>query len=535
MNQYIQTVLDEKYNTDKRIKETIATKTGVIPRVNDPTKTLSLIEESIIKLIYLHKVFFLEEIFETFIFAYTQNQLEEILIRLEEQKYVISKKDKDLGKCFVLTKQSIYFIKYNPNFIKVDIRNVCINDDKFSQNLIKYKCISSLTSNYVLYVMAFKLHKDFFDAPKEIRKKYTRIQYLKHILFKRFLKCDMQDRILLLNELSFPDDEIERFCSIQRFTEEIAQFFAEQYLKEKGDSYLDSQKEYITFKRTVLYYCLHEETRSNKFLYAFLKDFQSNKDKNYIISEIMGLVLIRLNNYMRTAEPRLLNYFYKTNNRDIYKWQILLYSLLEKKEIEKRNYQKLIQVNTKTINTDKLEAINQNIKELYQDIESINLSINRFYRYFEFLKYDRTDENDIMRFKEEKITLSKLAEKGVYISAIQKGEYKNRIVFSIVQTRISGFSFQSLFDKLVSSYLIWLNIFNLDYELIIQICVHGEIMKQDIIQTVEKVKKLMHENPEYRFLHSIFDDIVIINNCENKNLERYEVYNIIRDEINNLS
>lgn len=528
-NDYIQKLKDEKTQTDIRVINTLY-RIGIIPNSSNPTKNISLLKEVIIKVIYLHKVFFLEELIELFSSCYCRQQIEETMLYLEKQGYVISKIDKEYGKCFCLTKESIFFIKFNPEFIKTNIRNVNINDDKLPQDLIKYKCISKMTSSYIFNKQVSLILESFKNQPKEDRQVYSAFEYIKHIYFKEFLLQDKNVKISLLKELNFTKDEIQKIANLQKYNEKIANVFSKQYLEVLGIDCLEDSIVYLKYKELVKRYCLKKSTRSNRATYMFLKDFSGFINKKEALIKILDGVLRKHNTYMRLSEKVINNYFVNNNESKIYKIQNELFFQEEILRIEKTDYRKLI--NSKTeISTEELKQVTENIVSLKTDIDNTSKYIKTLYDNFQYLIFDKIKSNGLVMFNENIITLSRLQERGIYITDIKKGEYRNIIEFTIVQNRTQGFAFGNLFSKLEWVYLIYSNVFK-EYDIQINIATLGEDRKQVINQTLGNIKNLFAEIPEYRILHSIFDDTVNVIDCKEKNLERYEVFNFIKAEMN---
>ncbi|GLC80119.1 PHP domain-containing protein [Lacrimispora brassicae] len=535
MNQYIENVLNDKKQTDERIRKTLRT-IGIMPDMNNPAKNINLIEEMILKIIYLHKVFFLEEMVELFTFSYGKQQIEEIMIKLEKKKYITCKIDREFGKCFCLTKNSLFYIKYNPIYMKGNIIEVQINDDKFpSESLIKYKILSKLTSNYVFSVMTNYLYDEFKNISKKERREYSRLQFLKHFLYKDYLEKKENERIDILNELKITEEETSKFLSVNKYSEELAQIFAEKNINFFGYEKLDNDMEYRKYRACILHYCLKKETKSKKMTFAFLKDFISEKNKKDVLQEILNIILSISNNYMRGENKELLYSFYHEHKNEVYKNQYLLYMILEKQKILKINHQKLLHSDTNK-SFDELKEINFNIEELRKYIKSESDKIKILGTNFQFPVYEKIEANGLVRFKEQNITLSSLSERSVFISHIGKGQHKNIIEFAIIQTRSQGFTFDNLFSKIESCFILWWHIFNTNsYEFRITIYTEGENRKQDIIQIMDNLKNRFEQIPEYKILSSLFYDVIFVKDCKTINYERYEVYNFIKEQMENLS
>lgn len=527
-NEYIQKLKDEKSETDIRVIKTLY-RIGIIPDLSNPTKSISLLKEIVIKIIYLHKVFFLEELVELFTSCYCKQQIEETMLILEKQGYVISKIDKEYGKCFCLTKESLYFIKYNPEFIKTDIRKVNLNSDIIPQDLIKYKCASKITSSYILNQQALSILENFRNQPKEKRQAYSKYEYIKHIYFKEFLQLDNLTKISILEGLGLTDIEIQKISNLQKYTEEIANIFSKQFLKVYGMNFFDDSIEYLRYRELVKKYCLKKTTRNNRATYMFLKDFNGSVNKKETLIKILDSILKKHNTYMRMADKLICNYFINNNKSKIYEIQNDLLFQEEILRIEKTYYRKLINLKT-DIGIEELKQIAENINLLKNDIKARIEYIKSISVDFEFLIFSKIKPDGLVMFGEDIVTLSRLQERGIYITDIKNGEYRNVIEFTIIQNRTQGFAFNNLFSKLEWVYLIHLNIFK-EYDFQINVATYGENRKQMISQTLCNIKNLFGEIPEYRVFHSLFDDIVNVIDCKEKNFERYEVFNFIKQEM----
>ena len=532
---YIQEILKEKEQQDQRIQDTLATY-GNIPDLENPTKPISLIKELIIKITYLHKVFFLSDIVELFSFSYSKQQLEKIVLELEETGYIQSQIDKEYGKCFCLTKQSIYFIKYNPTYITISISEVNINDDKIPDDLISYKCKSKITSSYIFNMQADKLFQKFKSEDKEYRKEYAKLQYIKHFLYKDFLQYLKSEKEKILKGLDFEQSKIERYSKSKIYSNSFSDEFVNQYITMKGTSDLEQSADYDKFRKAINIYCLKSKSRDNKYLFHFLYDFHTLiiGDKKEYLKNTYQLVLNMKNTYMRNASLKAINYINQNTNNDICKYQRELNCLLDKSLFLSAKRRNLINSNAHKDNKSiqELQSLNNKIQELEKKISSYSDYKEFTQKQFQFLSFEKIRENGVIDFKEEEITINKLSSKNIFITDIHSNEtFKDIVEFAIVQKSSDGFYVDSLFRKIELAYIYYYNVLR-DFDLNITIYTFGDIRKADIKKALEQVREKFEQIKEYRSIASA--DINIVD-CKNKNTERYQTYNFIKQEMNRIS
>lgn len=261
----------------------------------------------------------------------------------------------------------------------------------------------------------------------------------------------------------------------------------------------------------------------------FLKDFNGSVNKKETLIKILDSILKKHNTYMRMADKLICNYFINNNKSKIYEIQNDLLFQDEILRIEKTDYRKLINLKT-DVGIEELKQIAENINLLKNDIKARIEYIKTISVDFEFLIFSKIKPDGLVMFGEDIVTLCRLQERGIYITDIKSGEYRNIIEFTIVQNRTQGFAFNNLFSKLEWVYLIHHNIFK-EYDFQINVATYGENRKQMISQTLGNIKNLFGEIPEYRVFHSLFDDVVNVIDCKEKPLERFEVFNFIKQEM----
>lgn len=532
---YIQEILKEKEQQDKRIQDTLAT-FGNLPDVEDPTKPVSFIKELIIKITYLHKVFFLSDLVELFRFSYSKQQLEKIVLELEETGYIKSQNDREYGKCFSLTKQSIYFIKYNSAYITVSLSDVSVNNDKIPSDLISYKCKSRITSSYIFNMQASELYQKFKNENGEYRKEYAKLQYIKHFLYKDFLQYPKSKKEEILKELDFEPSKIDKYSKSKIYSNSFADEFVNQYLIVKGTEDLEKTADYKNFRNAINTYCLKPKSRNNQCLFHFLYDFHTftSLDKKEYLKATYELVLDMKNTYMRNANKRTVNYIDKHTDKDICKYQRELNGLLDKSLFLNAKRRNLINSHAhkdkKSIS--ELQAVNHKIQELEHEISTYSNYKQFTQKQFQFLTYEKTRENGVIDFKEEEITINKLASKNIFITDIHSGGvFKDRIEFAVIQKNSDGFYSDSLFRKIELAYIYSYHVLK-DYDWNFTIYTFGDIRKAEIEKALEQVKEKFQSIKEYRNLASTVINVV---DCKNRNTERYQTYHFIKSEMERIS
>ena len=157
---------------------------GIFPDRNEPTKSLSRIQETILKVTFELRVAFLEPMTFLFSWCISAAVLEKTIIELEKQGYIESRTSKDLGKCWCLTSKALYYItqKQDKPYKANDVPSDNIPKD---QKLILYKCINSYYAMRVFETMNFYLWNKFKGLEKSYRVNYSKSQYLVQCEFQK--------------------------------------------------------------------------------------------------------------------------------------------------------------------------------------------------------------------------------------------------------------------------------------------------------------------------------------------------------------
>lgn len=538
MDNYIQEIIKEKEKQDKRITDTLAA-TGSIPDFKNPAKQVPLIDELIIKITYLHKIFFLAELVELFSFSYSKAQLEKIVLELEKTGYIKSGVDTDYGKYFCLTKEAVYFIKYNPSFITIPIQETNISDRKIPENLFSYKCLAKITSTNIFNMQAQALHKRFKAESKEYRRNYAKMQYIRHFIYKEFLQFKEAEKELLLKELRFEQSEITRYSKSTVYSNSFSEEFANHYISIKGSDWLDKMEDYQRFRKSIIQYCLKAETGDLKRMSHFLADYFNTimNDKKEFLKTTYQQIIKMNNSYFTNGIENVIGYMDRNGDRDIYKYQKELNRLIQTEKCLRIKKSALIKSNAyKDEKTkDELQEINRRLEALENElgfyVGRINLILNKFCG----MVFYKIKENGTQDFREQDITINRLASNGIYITDFISGDNSKDIVeFAVIQNNQSSICSHVLFNKIEKTYLYCQNVLP-NHEMHINVYAYGESEKADIEEALIHVKKQFKEVKGYGILFSLFDDMVKITDCKSKNTERYETYNFIRNEMNKLS
>jgi len=449
---YIENLLNQEAITSNNINKVLGTN-DMLMNLNDGTKQLNLLQEVIVKTIYLSKLFFLEELVLLYSFTACKQTIEKAVLELEKMSYIKSQLT-EWGKAFCLTSKGIAQFKQNPFLSKTnDYITTAVNSDEFNSHMLKFKIISAELSYTIFYTLLVAIIRRFLTEEKVFKKRYAKIQFIKNYLYKDFLKLSKQEKKAQLSILFTDREMIERYSSLNLYSNTFAIQYAEAYYKQYGSEAIDTMEEFQTFRSYLNKNCfkiLNDTTTS----FHFLKDYYNSLEymKETVLNQIYQLFYQRNCNYLRTKEfsyrQLLLN---REGTTTALKAELLLYKTNKASQslvTKRRNLLKEYQNKADTPETE-LQLINQQISLLDTRIKEYEEKIIAYQQYLGFMLYEKTKENGLDIFQEMIITLDSLKQSGIYIGQIREPV----ITFSIVPFDSNSFTYTSLFKKIERTFV----------------------------------------------------------------------------------
>lgn len=526
---YIESLLNQETIMSNNSIKVLETNEMLI-NLTDATKRLNTLQEAIVKTIYLSKIFFLEELVLLYSFPSCKQSIEKAILDLERMDYIKSLTT-EWGKALCLTSKGISQIKKNP-FISVtnefDIPS--INADEFNSHMLKYKILSAELSHTIFVTFLIAIIKRFLGEDITFRKRYAKIQFVKNYLYKDFLKLTSAEKKTHLEHLFTDEEVIKRYSSLTLYSNTFAIQYAQAYLTQNYDT-IDTTEDFQDFRSYMNKHCLRILNDSITSFH-FLRDYFNslNYDKDTIVKQIYQLLYQRNSNFLRTKEITIRRQLLsKEGATNLLKAEALFYQYNQKYklfDIKRRNLIK--QYKNKTdVQENLLDCTNQKIQLLENEIAKTNEKLTVYKELLGLLLYANTRDNGLDIFKESIITLDSLRQSGIYIGQIQESV----ITYCIVPFDNNSFTYTSLFKKIEKTFVFSRFVLP-NYHLTIKICCYGEASVKEVRKLLKKVKDKYSDIKEYQILATDFHNIVTVHNMEFHFKERYEVFPLSRNVIN---
>ena len=524
---YIENLLNQEDITSANLSKVLETN-HILMNLTDGTKQLNLLQEVIVKTIYLNKIFFLEEMVLLYSFQSCKQTIEKAVLDLQKMDYIKSQAT-EWGKALCLTSKGLSQLKQNPFISKSnDYITSTTNSDDFNSHMLKFKVLSAELSSTIFITLLVAIIKRFSSEERAFRKKYAKIQFIKHYLYKDFLKLSKSEKTAQLKELFTDSEVIEKYAILNLYSNTFAIHYADAYYNHYGSQSFDDIADFQVYRSYLNQHCLkHLDDATTSF--HFLRDYYNslNHNKETILNQIYQLLYQRGCNYLRMKDysyrQLLLN---RKGTTTALKAEFLLYKTnksLQLLETKRRNLLKEYKNKADTPD-DELLLINQQINQLDTAITAYQEKLNAYKQHLSFLLYDKTKDNGLDIFQETIITLDSLKQSGIYIGQIQE----EVISFCIVPFDSNSFTYTSLFKKIERTFVFHHYVLP-NYHLNIKICCYGIENVKEVKKLLKKVKEKFSGIKEYQLLATDFYNIVSVHNMEFHFKERFEVFPIPRD------
>ncbi len=486
--QIIQNYKDKLNNVQKNMATM-----GIFPDRTNPTRTLDLGAEFLLKTIFRLRVCFLEEMTFLFAYIYSKSKFESLVIDLEQQGYLKSKVSKDYGKYFILTKEALYYIFTDR---KIPFREAVVSEDKFPKesNLVFYKCINGLLAKRVFHALTSQIRASYNKNDTAFKRYYQKSQYIMQYIYSKREKP------------SFSRTEAKRFVEgyIETFETDEAE-----------------QKSYNQFV------ALMKEQRDNDLLqFSFLKDFYNANfgNRNEAVKRTEEALSIYLNNMYR---DRIFDYRRK------------LYLLSGKSENLKKEYElftlgeyiRIFSITKRSLlNTKTGSKSKEQLKELAERIESIDRKYSLYEKRKEDLEeafavmlFSNFGANDVPIYKESINTLENLKNMNVFVTQACASESgRIELTFSIFPDEGSKWGVSYLFPRLERIFQFYIkNLLSFDYR--IELVTYTDKQREFATENLKTVREQFKDLSQYALFLPCFDEIEVIS-TQMHFKERYEVF-----------
>lgn len=492
----------------------------MIPDTSHPSLPLPSLQETLLKMTYLFRIGFLEDMVLALQFYACKQQIEKAVLELERKHYVISTISSEFGKCLVLTKEALFFFYYHPNHTnpRKKINEVTIKDDTLpsEDSLIKYKCISAFACFTIFETQLKNSVTQFKNQTKETKQHYGKEQYVRHIIYKEYLSLPEIKKKELLSNLAFQKEIIDKYSSIHLYSKTFAIEFSDAYLKNDfSKNNLDSNARYQVFRSTINQ--LFKQNHSQQALFHFLKDFINLHTKPEL-NEVIPFLLLQCHNLYRGNDIRMRNQLLKTGTLKI-RNESKLYILKEHKKILTNRRKVLVRSGAEknSQETELLETMSQ-LKQIDNTIVTLEDEIKLLSHSFLFLLYKGEKENGALEFFEKQLDFNTLKESNIYI-----GIKDNEIIFYILTSHKVALSHIELFQRLERAYKIYQCLFPLHLPLFVVIT-YGKERQKETEMALLKTKSSFQEIQDYRRLAVYLDTNLRVIDIEHHPTERFEFY-----------
>lgn len=471
---------------------------GIFPNRIEPTKELSFGMECMLKVIYQLRVAFLEELTFTFAFCFAKSTIENMIIELEKQEYIVSKVSRDYGKYFICTKKALYYIVTDTSIPYGECNISEVTFPKESRIILR-KCLNGYFGNKVFSQLVNHFWNEYQKQKLEIKISYQKFQFIKSFVYSN-----------RENKTSYSNIE--------------ANNFALHYLTnfDEKTGLLPSYKRFIHYMK--------EHSDDNLLRFAFLKDYLNRLkiDKEVLLKMTMDCFDGIINN-IYSGNFQLFRGILKNivNESDILEKEFLLSNYEEGLKILRISKNALLNTNKDSKSDEELIEITHKIEDIENLSNDFTQKIEALKEDFEVMLFDKVNINDVALFEEGIVTFDTLKSMNVYLTGCTKGAAgKYCLEFSIFQPSIEEIGISYLFKRIEAIYKFYRKaLFSFDYK--IQIVTYTEDQKQQIEGKLINLRKEFEALPEYGTLLLAFDEGIDVISTKNHFLERHEKFKSI--------
>ena len=473
---------------------------NLFPDRNEPTKTLDLGYELILKITYSLRTAFLEEMNFIFAYCYSKSKFEKIIQDLEQQGYIVSSISRDYGKYWCLSPIALHYF-YNNHLTEND--KTRISEDKLPstpEKLYLSKIINGYFAKTVFHAMTNTVYRQYKAKNMEYRKNYQKEQYIKGFVYTE--------------------------QGQKTYSKKEASEFVKNFMNQ-----LENEEEYKKYKKFVS--VLKENASDDFYMFNYLKDYYNS----HIESRTFAL--------LRTKEMfySIFNNIYRDN---YYKYRQKLYSMSNNSERLAKEQElfaidealKIFRLNRKNVlNSSKNDKTSEELQELLKKAEDLENASQKFQirkddleEDFAVMLFEKYGTTDFPIFQEHILTLESLKNVNVYIINAEKQDTgKVKLTFGIFKHNRNELTVEYLFSRIEKIFKFYRNnLIPFDYD--IKVICHSK-KEADLIQTkLKTVRESFEELSEYALLLLNYDNITV-EFTERHFRERFEAFNQLKPYI----
>lgn len=490
-NELIKNLSAQEQTQNKQIEKQLTESENLI-NLSDGSKNLSVLQEVIVKTVYISRFAFLDDLVLLYSFPSCKQTIQKAVADLEKMGYLQTQAT-EYGKAIALTSKGIHQIRRKEDGFTAS------NADEFNNHLLKYKVCSGLLVQSVFLTLLKGVIKAFAKETKEERQRYVKMQFLKLYTYKEEIKA-----------------------SGKTYSSTEAEQFATDFYNSHEASYFDNSEAFQEFKAYLNQNCL-KRLYDPLTSFHFLHDYYNKKGygKEAVLYQAYNLYQEAPVNFLRQKEDTIRSLLLeRENNSQTLKEERFLCRAARLKQLLEAKRRNLLKSNTgKSADLSELQTIQEEVEALEESIATLTDLINRYKDNFSFAQYAGTKESGLDVFGEQFITLDTLKQSGIFIQGVNS----DKITFLIAPFEKGSFTYSSLFSKIERVYLFHHFCFS-KLRLSITVGCYGEGATKDAEKMLAAVKEKFSEIKEYQLLATDFENVVHLTNSKFRFKERFEVF-----------
>ena len=247
----------------------------------DSVTCLNALQESIVKVIYITKGMFIQDIKYLFSINAEESVIDRAISSLSAKGNYLKRITTPYGILLVLSSKGLNVIanagKYDSS---MNIAESKIGETTYLRMKIKSARFAEVVFNEVLEM----IFKAFFSQDLSLRNSYSVLQYCKNIAYRKFLELDVEGRKELLSQLEIDQETSERFQAATKNYKCDSELFGKLYYDARGYESIRKSNDYLKFVRVLKEDALRTRNLNTLF---FLNDYLSSSgmDLKYAVLE----------------------------------------------------------------------------------------------------------------------------------------------------------------------------------------------------------------------------------------------------------
>ena len=483
----------------------------------DSVTCLNALQESIVKVIYITKGMFIQDIKYLFSINAEESVIDRAISSLSAKGNYLKRITTPYGILLVLSSKGLNVIanagKYDSS---MNIAESKIGETTYLRMKIKSARFAEVVFNEVLEM----IFKAFFSQDLSLRNSYSVLQYCKNIAYRKFLELDVEGRKELLSQLEIDQETSERFQAATKNYKCDSELFGKLYYDARGYESIRKSNDYLKFVRVLKEDALRTRNLNTLF---FLNDYLSSSgmDLKYAVLENAYMSANGISRYGYMISERNIEKEIDDKSKFAIEKNIVL---LDKYINAARNKRKNLLISNTVKNVEDVEELQKRIatiKELQADVEDLleirkNNADDFFFCLLEQENGEDSSFNDVMLY------IKKMEQMNIYINKVEKQNGNFSLCFDLVQVG-DIFSVQELAKKLTAIYTYCLRMF--PYARVsVNLLVYGEDVEELTRSQLVKALDLMNQFRSSRAAASLARDSVRIIDEHRKMYKKSDFY-----------